>query len=266
MADVRPAGSGKYGLVDDVFMAARVQSHQANNNESATRGATSSSSSSTTAAGAVTRVLRTHPPAPLTGHGVSSLEFSGAYPVTRLRLDGAADFAGLADLEVYAFSTLRPMDLAASAVPAIALTLAVGNPNDQPIDASFMFNLPWSAMTDCQRLDHTSFSNAATDGASSSSSSSSSCTLADVVIDEDIPGNDLSTSPADDFEACVAACCANAKCGAVLFEAHSDIHMGTCQPVRSSAVLSVLRASCASCFVCLVPSVCMYCVCVCVCA
>ena len=128
-----PTGSGKYGLVDEVVMAAKF--------------------------GSKSRVLRTHPPAALAGKGVSSLTFSGTYPVTRLVLD-PSDFKGTAEgagggmpaaASVYGFSTLRPTDLEGSAAPQITLTLAASNPTGEAMNVSFMFALPMAAMTDCQR-------------------------------------------------------------------------------------------------------------------
>lgn len=123
-----PAGSGKYGLVDDVWMAVR-----------AGRGKD-----------AAAKVLRTHPPAYLAGKGVSQLTFSGTYPVTKLEVPQGELLEGL-DMSLFAYSTLRPTDLAGSAYPAVVLTLVAENTGKEPVDLSLMLQLPMAAMTDCSR-------------------------------------------------------------------------------------------------------------------
>ena len=70
-----PAGSGKYGLVDDVWMAARV--------------------------GTAAKMLRTHPPRYAAPHAVDALTFSGTYPVTRLLVEDDALPAQLSVLYPY---------------------------------------------------------------------------------------------------------------------------------------------------------------------
>lgn len=130
-----PAGSGKYGIVDDAWMAVRVARTLQTK----------------------TKVLRTHPPAYLRGQGVSQLTFSGTYPVTKLALADAelalADDDHLQDtpLSLFAYSTLRPTDLEGSAYPAIVFTLAAENTGHDPMNVSFMLHLPFAAMTDCAR-------------------------------------------------------------------------------------------------------------------
>jgi non-lysosomal glucosylceramidase len=125
-----PAGSGKYGIVDDVWMAARV--------------------------GGKAKVLRTHPPSSLAADGVDALTFSGSYPLTRLVVEdeslttGAAEAAGL-ETRVFGYSTLKPTNLAESAYPALVLTLEVANRGTSPTTADFMFTLPFGAWTDCSR-------------------------------------------------------------------------------------------------------------------
>ena len=120
-----PAGSGKYGLVDDVIMAARI--------------------------GDTARVLRTHPPASMADDAVAALNFSGTYPVTRLSVLDLALTQG-ATVDVYAYSSLKPTDYNASAVPAAVMTMRVENPTDKPVAASFLFSLPAGAWTDCSRV------------------------------------------------------------------------------------------------------------------
>ena len=122
-----PAGSGKYGIVDDVMMASRINN--------------------------VARMLRTHPPAAAATAGrdaVAALNFSGTYPVTRLQvLDDELTQGAVVD--VYAYSKLKPTDLNQSAHPAMVMSLRVSNPTDKPITADFMFTLPAGAWTDCSR-------------------------------------------------------------------------------------------------------------------
>jgi len=87
-----PAGAGKYGIVDDVWMAAHV--------------------------GGTAKVLRTHPPGYAASAAVDALTFSGTYPVTRLSV---TDASLPANLDVYGYSTIKPTDLKASAYPAVVL-------------------------------------------------------------------------------------------------------------------------------------------------
>ena len=115
-----PAGSSKFGLVDDAWLAV--------------------------SAGGVAKVLRTAPPTYAAGAGVAALNFSGSYPLTRLvPLD-----AGLpGQLALYAYSTFVPGDLAASAVPAIAFTLTATNSGASPLPVSLMLNMPLGGLAGC---------------------------------------------------------------------------------------------------------------------
>eukprot|EP01043_Picozoa_sp_COSAG02_P029296 COSAG02_NODE_1816_length_10778_cov_4.675812_8_plen_110_part_00 len=88
-----PAGSGKYGLVDDVWMAARV--------------------------GTSAKMLRTHPPSYASAAAVDALTFSGTYPVTRLNVGDASLGA---KMSVYGYSTLKPTDLKVQCSPALVLS------------------------------------------------------------------------------------------------------------------------------------------------
>lgn len=122
-----PAGSGKYGIVDDVWMAVR-------------------------GGGTITKILRTHPPSYASGQAVDSLTFGGSYPVTKLRVNDAALAATGLDLDLYAYSTLKPFSYESSGLPAVALTLVANNPHQSaavPLD--FMFTLPAGGWTDCSR-------------------------------------------------------------------------------------------------------------------
>ena len=121
-----PAGAGKYGWVDDVWMAARV--------------------------GGKAKMLRTHPPAYATAAAVDAMTFSGTYPATRLQVsDAALTPESGAKVSVFAYSTLKPTDLKASAYPAVVLSLSVENTGAAATEASFMLNLPFGAWTDCSR-------------------------------------------------------------------------------------------------------------------
>jgi non-lysosomal glucosylceramidase len=111
-----PAGSTKIATLSDAAMGVQV--------------------------GHTAKLLRTHPPAGLPG--VSSIEFSGAMPFTRLTPIDAA-LAGASDLRLFGRSRWRIGDMNASATPAIAFTLTATNPSSSsPLDLSFFFALPLS--------------------------------------------------------------------------------------------------------------------------
>lgn len=149
-----PAGSGKYGLVDDVWMAAKLGSGQA-------------------------KMIRTHPPHGY-GTGVDALDFSGTYPLTRLRVSDVA----LPGVDIFGYSTLKPTSLKESAYPAVVLTMQVTNPTSTAQNASFMLNLPFGAWTDCGR-------------------SSSNGTI---------------HTPSKDHPSCMAACAASTSCHSWQFD------------------------------------------------
>jgi len=125
-----PSGSGKYGVVDDVYMAARINGKA--------------------------RMLRTTPPKWATKpEGIEELKFSGTYPMTRLvvrdetLLPGAGNETGT--MSVHGYSTLTPSNLKESAAPAFVLSLTVSNPGPEPMAAEFMVNLPFGDWPDCSR-------------------------------------------------------------------------------------------------------------------
>jgi non-lysosomal glucosylceramidase len=122
-----PAGAAKYGILADAWLGVR--------------------------AGGVARLLRTSPPgwAPA-GDGVSSLAYSGAYPVTRLT-PAAGDFP--IPVALYAFSKLVPGDPVASAAPAIVFSIAASNPTASPVNLSLIFATPLAAVSDCARVSST---------------------------------------------------------------------------------------------------------------
>ena len=127
-----PAGSSKFGLVDDAWLAVSV--------------------------GGATKVLRTRPPAYVpAGLGVAALNFSGSYPLTRLvpidadlaRAAGAAAGAAAGSLALFAYSTYVPGDLAASALPAIAFTLSVTNGGADPLPVALALSVPLGGLMGC---------------------------------------------------------------------------------------------------------------------
>jgi non-lysosomal glucosylceramidase len=81
--------------------------------------------------------LRTQPPAGLPP--IAQIEYSGAFPVSRLRF---SDPGCPVDVELYAYSEFHPRNSAASATPAIIFTFALSNPTSQPIDAALLFHIP----------------------------------------------------------------------------------------------------------------------------
>lgn len=82
-------------------------------------------------------VLRTHPPAGLSG--IAQIEYSGAFPVSRLRF--ADDNLPLA-VELYAYCEFRLYDPEGSATPAVIFTFNLHNPSEKSVEVSLMFNLP----------------------------------------------------------------------------------------------------------------------------
>ena len=113
-----PAGSTKTGWLDSAAVGMRV--------------------------GREARLLRTHPPVGLPG--VHALRFSGASPFSRLT---PIDSIAPSDLrlQLYGRSRWRVGDMAASALPAIALTLTAANPGASPLDLALFFSLPLQLQT-----------------------------------------------------------------------------------------------------------------------
>ena len=121
-----PAGAAKFGVLADMLLAVRAGAGDA-------------------------RAVRTQAPQQARGRGVAQITYSGSYPVSRLALADATLPAPLDGAAVFAFSTLVPGDIAASATPAVAFSLAASNPTAAPQNVSFFLSLPFAAVNDCYR-------------------------------------------------------------------------------------------------------------------
>ena len=142
--------------------------------------------------GGQAKVLRTQPPATHdAADAVDALTFGGTYPVTRLAV---TDTSLKSKLSVYGYSTLKPTDLAASAFPAVVLTLAVENTATTAQTAAFMFNMPMGAWTDCSRSSANATKNSASDhiGCMKACASAKDCaswqfSLGNCLLNTDVP-------------------------------------------------------------------------------
>lgn len=119
-----PGGSGKIQVFPDAYLAARVN-------------------------GGPAVALQTHPLTPGV-RGVSTLTYSGSYPVAKLTVS-PTDLPGIASAAVYGFSTYKVNDMEASARPMAAFTFAVASPPTAGSNVSFMFNLPSAIEPDMVR-------------------------------------------------------------------------------------------------------------------
>ncbi|CAF5193462.1 unnamed protein product, partial [Rotaria magnacalcarata] len=122
-----PAAAAKFGVVDDALLAIRLKNLETNENH--------------------TRLIRTHP-----NHyfkGIDTIKYHGSYPVSKLEL---IDSTLIANMDLYAYSTLKVGDLNRSMTPAIIFSLNIENPNDYSISVDFMFNVPLSVQIDQTRL------------------------------------------------------------------------------------------------------------------
>jgi uncharacterized protein (DUF608 family) len=81
--------------------------------------------------------LRTHPPSDLPA--IESIEYNGAFPVSRLRFH---DRRLPIQATLYAYSEFHPRQSDRSATPCVLLSLALHNPSEKPIDADFLLQLP----------------------------------------------------------------------------------------------------------------------------
>jgi non-lysosomal glucosylceramidase len=125
-----PAGATKFGVVPDFYTALRVVSSEQ--------------------PGPVTRAIRTHPPA--YAQGVPQLAYSGAQPLSRLGINDPALAAAGVGATLYAYSTLVPGDMRASAFPAVTFTLALQNTDPtNAANVSFLLAIPFGAVENCGR-------------------------------------------------------------------------------------------------------------------
>ncbi|XP_068694647.1 uncharacterized protein [Montipora foliosa] len=123
-----PAGSAKlnYVALDLAVFGVRVQ----------------------TETSSIAKLLRTHPPK---GYpGVSSMAYSGSFPVSKLTVNDQP-FDDL-ELDLFAISPLKPRDSKSSTTPAVAFSLRIKNPTENTVQVSFLLNLPLGIQPDTQRL------------------------------------------------------------------------------------------------------------------
>ena len=111
-----PAGGGGNVHLDDAFFGLRIRPHEGSPRAWA---------------------LRTHPPEKLPP--VERLLYSGAFPVSRLRL---SDPALPLNVSLYAYNDFQLHNAANAATPAIVFSLILSNPTSEALETSFMFNLP----------------------------------------------------------------------------------------------------------------------------
>ena len=126
-----PAGATKVQLMDDTVLGMAFGGTQSNK---------------------ITKAIRVHPPPSLgAAAAVDALVFSGAHPVTRLKVQDEA--LGMAKIraELFAWSTFRSASMRDSARPAVAFSLVVHNDGAEPVDARFLMNLPLAIEPDQSR-------------------------------------------------------------------------------------------------------------------
>ena len=82
-------------------------------------------------------VLRTHPPKDLPA--IDKIEYSGAFPVSRLRFD---DSDLPIKVQLYAYSEFHTGDAKSSATPAAIFSFVLHNTSQKPVQTDLMFNLP----------------------------------------------------------------------------------------------------------------------------
>jgi non-lysosomal glucosylceramidase len=111
-----PGGGGGKVQLDEALFGLRVQSEG-----DAAKGWT----------------LRTHPPRGLPA--IDEIEYSGAFPVSRLRFRDPQLPLGVT---LYAYGTLKIRDARASAAPAILFSFVLSNRTAKPVNAAIFFNLP----------------------------------------------------------------------------------------------------------------------------
>ncbi|XP_032237936.2 uncharacterized protein LOC5512607 isoform X1 [Nematostella vectensis] len=93
-------------------------------------------------------LLRTHPPLGVYP-GVEGLQYSGAYPFTKLEVKDNRFFG--VKLELFAHGILRARDSENSTIPAVVFTLRVRNPTADSVNVSLLLNLPLGEQQDTER-------------------------------------------------------------------------------------------------------------------
>jgi len=99
------------------------------------------------------RAVRTNPQG-WAEPGVSQIKYQGTYPVSKLSIiDPSTLGASNVSADLYFYHHLRPNDAPTSSRPASIFTLSVSNAGTAATNISLMFQLPFSAMQSCQRVD-----------------------------------------------------------------------------------------------------------------
>ena len=111
-----PAGGGPKVQLEEAFFAARIK---------------------VSGEQEIAQVLRTHPPRFLPG--VERIDYSGAYPVSRLIY---TDPSHPVELTLFACSEFHLRNAEKSATPAVLFTFLLKNGSDRGADASLLFTLP----------------------------------------------------------------------------------------------------------------------------
>ena len=134
MVNQSPGGAAKYGVFDQAIMGLRTRLLTSNTTHACT--------------------VRTSPPAGLPG--VAAIRYRGSYPTARLDLlDPTLPITS----SVFGYSALRVGDLNRSATPALVLSVNLLNPTSEPVEVSFLFNLPFGIEVDQCRLGAASYRN-----------------------------------------------------------------------------------------------------------
>lgn len=125
-----PAGNAKIQVMEDTFMGVYAKRRSEEADGGGQRGDGEEG---------VALVLQTHPPQDSKLPAVQTLQYQGAYPVSKLK---AMDTRLPVDVAVYAYSSYQYNKMNESALPAVAFTVVMENPTDENMTASFMMNLP----------------------------------------------------------------------------------------------------------------------------
>ena len=125
--NAHPSGQGKLGVLADALLGLRVDGPSS-----------------------VARAIRTHAPA-YAPSGVEALEYSGAYPASRLSVVDAQVGTSLSSAQVFAYPVFTPGSEATMAHPAVAFSLVATNALATAVNVSLYMALPWGAINDCDR-------------------------------------------------------------------------------------------------------------------